>query len=56
MSASCVRVAVLKGKGVRFDSNSRSVVEFGGVDEIIDLFFAVVRDVGYNVDDEKKES
>lgn len=41
-----MRGCVLEREGVSFDSDSRPIVEFGGVNEIIDLFFAVVRDVG----------
>jgi hypothetical protein len=41
-----MRDGVLKSEGISLDSYCRSIIDLGGVDEIIDLFFAVVRDVG----------
>ena len=40
-----MKPGVLEREGVRFDSDCRSIVNFGGVDEVIDLFFAVVWDI-----------
>lgn len=36
---------VLVGKGVGFDSYCGSIVDFGGVDEVIDLFFVEMWDI-----------
>ena len=46
---------VLEREGVGFDSDCGPIVEFCGVDEIIDLFFAVVRDVGEGDSDTEED-
>ena len=45
MNVNYIKLGVLEREGVSFDSDCRSIVDFSGVDEIIDLFFAVVWDI-----------
>lgn len=45
-SASCMKDRILEREGVGLDSYCRSIIDLGWVDEVIDLFFAVVWNVG----------